>query len=266
MQVSASTQGGAPRPSSAYHACRSRLCRPYALRCRAGVHARREVCIGLTLWFCVSAAPQGRGGLRQPGRVLARSCAAPLSRLTPTAPLTGEPFRRQFPQSLPCKGRWVRRKAQTEGALPVGGGDIRKGPAGAYPVFRRGRCWHRPANLAAAPGSAAGEIARPTKRPQAGGDAEAAVVRQVRRRADASIGPYAGGAGECGRPEGYWRGKVRHPSVACGDTSPCRGGFWGGSRLTVPLCRGSVGDKKGSPLGGRCGPRGLGVRKRGRRR
>ena len=115
MQVSASTQGGAPRPSSAYHACRSRLCRPYALRCRAGVHARREVCIGLTLWFCVSAAPQGRGGLRQPGRVLARSCAAPLSRLTPTAPLTGEPFRRQFPQSLPCKGRWMRRKAQTGG-------------------------------------------------------------------------------------------------------------------------------------------------------
>ena len=33
--------GGAPRPSSTYHACRSRLCRPYALRCRAGVHARR---------------------------------------------------------------------------------------------------------------------------------------------------------------------------------------------------------------------------------
>ena len=76
-----------------------------------------EVCGGMTLWLCVNAAPQGRGGLRQPGRVLARSCAAPLSRLTPTAPLTGEPFRRQFPQSLPCKGRWVRRKAQTEGRL-----------------------------------------------------------------------------------------------------------------------------------------------------
>ena len=51
-----------------------------------------EGCEGGTLWFCVSAAPQGWGGLRQPGRVLARSCAAPLSRLTPTAPLAGEPF------------------------------------------------------------------------------------------------------------------------------------------------------------------------------
>ena len=69
-----------------------RLCRPFVLHCRAGVHARREVCIGLTLWFGVSAAPQGRGGLRQLGRVLARSCAAPLSRLTPTAPLAGEAF------------------------------------------------------------------------------------------------------------------------------------------------------------------------------
>ena len=54
-----------------------------------------EVCGEVTLWFCVRAAPQGRGGLRQPERVLARSCAAPLSRLTPTAPLTGEPFGRK---------------------------------------------------------------------------------------------------------------------------------------------------------------------------
>ena len=132
MQVSASTQGGAPRPSSAYHACRSRLCRPYALRCRAGVHARREVCIGLTLWFCVSAAPQGRGGLRQPGRVLARSCAAPLSRLTPTAPLAGEPFRR-LPKVSPARGGGCAGRRR-RGALPVGGGGIRQGPAGACPV------------------------------------------------------------------------------------------------------------------------------------
>ena len=154
-----------------------------------------EVYRGVMLWFCVSAASQGWGGLRQPGRVLAGRGAAPLSRLTPTAPLAGEPFRRQFPQSLPCKGRWVRRKAQTEGALPVGGGDIRKGPAGAYPVFRRGRCWHRPANLAAAPGSTAGKIARPTLRLGTGDDAEVAANRQAWRRADASIGPYAGGDG-----------------------------------------------------------------------
>ena len=33
--------------------------------------------------------------------------------------------------------------------------------------------------------------------------------------------------GECCDPEGYWRGEVRHPSAACGGTSPCRGGFGG---------------------------------------
>ena len=54
--------------------CRSRSRRPYALHCRAGVHARRG------------------GALRQPRRILARQGAAPLSRLTPTAPRTGEPF------------------------------------------------------------------------------------------------------------------------------------------------------------------------------
>ena len=42
-------------------------------------------------------------------------------------------------------------------------------------------------------------------------------------------GVCTGGAmtGECCDPEGYWRGEVRHPSAACGGTSPCRGGFGG---------------------------------------
>ena len=31
--------------------------------------------------------------------------------------------------------------------------------------------------------------------------------------------------GECCDPEGYGQGEVRHPSAACGGTSPCRGGF-----------------------------------------
>ena len=115
---------------------RARLFRPFALHCRAGVHARR-------------------GDLRRPGRILARQGTAPLSRLTPTAPLTGEPSGWRSPQSLPCKGlrsrappaaekarrsrfdgrraqacfsarramrapqtgRWMRRKAQTEGCI-----------------------------------------------------------------------------------------------------------------------------------------------------
>ena len=41
---------------------------------------------------------------------------------------------------------------------------------------------------------AAGEIARPTKSPQAGGGTQTSADRQARRRADASIGPYAGAA------------------------------------------------------------------------
>ena len=66
--------------------CRPRLCRPFALRCRAGVHARR-------------------GALRWPGRILGGQGAAPLSRLTPPAPLTGEPFGRQaLDKASPARG------------------------------------------------------------------------------------------------------------------------------------------------------------------
>ena len=99
MKSSAPTQrGGVPQPSSARHACRPRFRRPCALHCRAGVHARR-------------------GALRRPGRILARQGTAPLSRLTPTAPLPGEPFGWQFFESLPCKG--LRSRApQTPGGCP----------------------------------------------------------------------------------------------------------------------------------------------------
>ena len=39
-------------------------------------------------------------------------------------------------------------------------------------------------------------------------------------------------------PEGYSQGKVPHPSVAWGDTSPCRGGFIGGSSPKASPARG----------------------------
>ena len=45
--------------------------------------------------------------------------------------------------------------------------------------------------------------------------------------------------GECGYPEGYLQGQARHPSVACGDTSPCRGGFRGGSTQKGSPARGA---------------------------
>ena len=88
------------------------------------------------------------GALRRPGRVLARQGAAPLSRLTPTAPLTGEPSGWRSPQSLPCKGRWMRRKAQTEGCIAALCHRYPANPGRALPRVRRGRCLHRPANPA----------------------------------------------------------------------------------------------------------------------
>ena len=93
MQASAPTRmGGTPQSSSPYHACRPRLCRPFAIYCRAGVHARR-------------------GGLRRPGRVLARQGTAPLSRLAPTAPLTGEPFQTAAPpKASPARSCGVERR------------------------------------------------------------------------------------------------------------------------------------------------------------
>ena len=120
---------------------------------------------------------------------------------------------------------------------------------------------------------AAGEIARPTKPPGAGGNAQTSAIRQARRQADAIIGPYAGDgaagrrgklpdagapsavprstarlpcivgraftpAGEvCGGPEGYWHGKAPHPSVGFADSSPCRGAFRAAVPQSLP-CKG----------------------------
>ena len=58
-----------------------------------------------------------------------------------------------------------------------------------------------------------------------------------------SIGPYADmwQGSVCGEPEGYGQGEVRHPSAACGGTSPYRGGFSG-------LRRG----RRGRPLAAGC--------------
>ena len=67
MRASALTQGdGTPRLSSTRHACRPRLCRPFALHCRAGDFARRGglrrgdaavLCKLRTAEFCNAAGP-----------------------------------------------------------------------------------------------------------------------------------------------------------------------------------------------------------------
>ena len=143
-----------------------------------------------------------------------------------------------------CAARRRRR-----GALPPGGGNTRQSPAGPCPASVGDDARIVPQPLQYRKPQAAGEIARPTKPPGAGGNAQTSAIRQARRRADESIGPYAGDgaagrrgklpdagapsavprsaarlpcivgraftpAGEvCGGPEGYWQGKVPHPSV-----------------------------------------------------
>ena len=191
MQASAPTQrGDTPQLSSTCRACRPRLCRPYALHCRAGVHARR-------------------GGSRRPGGVLVRPCAAPLSRLAPPAPLPGEPFKRQaLYKAPPARGCGVERRLRRRkrdgagtavaehkrasaravrcghrkpdgvcaarrrrrGALPGGGGNILQSLAGPCPVSVGDDACIVPETLRCRKPQAAGEIARPTRHPQAGGD------------------------------------------------------------------------------------------------
>ena len=106
---------------------------------------------------------------------------------------------------------------------------------------------------------AAGENARPTLRPETGDNAEEAAPRQARRRADASIGPYAAlradrgmrrpaapGSAAClpcivGRAftpagglaaarKGIGKARRRTPQSADADSSPYRGAF----RVAVP--------------------------------
>ena len=177
------SEGGARIfPASLAAARCSRFCRPCALYCRAGVHARRgRGCSGGAGWALCSSFPRntrrcrkaprrarspalhcGRkraairkrqpastpdGGLRRgrvaagrmrrpgralppcfagcvaagrvrrPGRVFARPGAAPLRRLRRHLPLQGRLLGWRSPERLPCKGSWMRRKAQTEGCI-----------------------------------------------------------------------------------------------------------------------------------------------------
>ena len=109
-----------PQPSSACHACRPRFRRPFALHCRAGVHARRK-------------------SLRWPGRILAGPGAAPLSRLCRQLPLQGSLSDGSLPKASPVRGGGCAARRRRRGALPLCGGGILQSRAGPCPVFRRGR-------------------------------------------------------------------------------------------------------------------------------
>ena len=73
-----------------------------------------------------------------------------------TPPLAGEASGRQSLQSLPCKGRWMRRKAQTEGCIAGLRQKYPARPGRTLPCLRRGRCLHRPGNPAVAQGPRGG--------------------------------------------------------------------------------------------------------------
>ena len=149
------------------------------LHCRLAAEIPRKVRQGLAPRFAGGAAA---GRAQQPGRVFAGQGAAPLRRLRRHLPLQGRLPGRQRTKRLPCKGSWMRRKAQTEGCI-----------AG----------WRRKYPLKS--GRVLPDVLRGAWRP-----------------------------GEHNSPEGYLQGRVRHPSVACGDTFPYRGGFWGMRRPAVP--------------------------------
>ena len=80
------------------------------------------------------------------------------------------------------------------------GNGRRRGSGSQSPSLATGRCSHRPGSPAMPQGPAAGVNARPTLRAGTSGDVEAVVRRQTRPRADASIGPYAGGRRRPCRP------------------------------------------------------------------
>ena len=112
--------GSTPRPSSACHSCCPRFRRPFALHCRAGVHARRK-------------------SLRRPGRILARPGAAPLSRLCRQLPLQGSLSDGSLPKASPARGGGCAARRSRRGALLPCGGGVLRSRAGPCPVFRRGR-------------------------------------------------------------------------------------------------------------------------------
>ena len=75
----------------------------------------RGPCDGANLRADAKHRPLRR--LRRPGRVVAGPGAAPLRRLRRHLPLQGRLCGALPLERLPCKGSWMRRKAQTEGCI-----------------------------------------------------------------------------------------------------------------------------------------------------
>ncbi len=205
---------------------------------------------GFTPMFC-----GGRGGRESAATwkgICKARCGTPPSPAA-TPPLAGEAFGAAAAQKgSPARGAGCAGRRRLRGALPVCSGNTPQGPAASCPAAHGGSARPR------------GGRDRPPYIAAENGQRSVNGRRfKARRRADASIGPYAGGGwrpggcggpegpcprvsqggmrrpGECGSPAGYCLGKVRHPFAACGDTSPCRGGFWDGGPQKGSSARGA---------------------------
>ena len=191
-------RGGAPRLSSARHAC------------LPGSAVRLPCIVGRAF------TPAGGG---QPGRILTEQGAAPLSRLTPPAPLTGEPSGWQaLYKASPARGcrveRRLRRRKRDGAGLTVA--EHKRASARAVRCGYRkpdDGCAVRRRRRGALPlcaGDILQSLAEPC--PASVGD-DACIVPETL----CSCKPQAAGEiarrGPCANPEGYWQGKAPHPSV-----------------------------------------------------
>ena len=177
------------------------------------------------------------GRMRQPGRIFAGQGAAPLRRLRRHLPLQGRLLGRQpavpgFAARVPYA---VGRAFTPAGEACGGGGTAGLCKTPSHKAYES----TRPPRRARSPALHCGrKRAAPRKRQSPstpdGGPMQASAPTQGRVAAGRVRWPgrvflrvlqgvwWPGG---CGDPEGYLQGQVRHPSVAYGDTSPCRGGF-----------------------------------------
>ena len=87
------------------------------------------------------------------------------------------------PKASPARGGGCAARRRRRGALPVSGKNILQGPAGPCPAPVGDDARIVPETLRWRKGPAAGEIARPTKPPRAGSNAQTPAIRQARRRA-----------------------------------------------------------------------------------
>ena len=143
------------------------------------------------------------------------------------SPLQGSLLGGSRLRSLPCKGRWMRRSAQTEGCIA---GWRRRCPAKfgrTLPRLRRGRCWHRPANPA---------VPRASKRRAKTPALHCGREREVMRKRQAFAVPVGGPMQASAPTQGVAGARNGPPRSAprCGDMLPqnprhfC--GFGGGRR------------------------------------